>query len=51
LTAHFDNRIAHYVARVADALDEALPPATQAPKRLHDAMVKKRSMHPRPRLN
>jgi farnesyl diphosphate synthase len=38
LTAHFDNRIAHYVARVADALDEALPPATQAPKRLHDAM-------------
>lgn len=38
MTAHFDNRIAHYVARVADALDEALPPATQAPKRLHDAM-------------
>ena len=38
MTAHFDNRIAHYVARVADALDKALPPATQAPKRLHDAM-------------
>jgi len=26
------------MARVADSLDDALPPATQAPKRLHDAM-------------
>jgi farnesyl diphosphate synthase len=38
LSAQFENRIAHYTARVADALDGALPPATQAPKRLHDAM-------------
>lgn len=34
----FQSRIVHYTARVADALDDALPPATQAPKRLHDAM-------------
>jgi geranylgeranyl pyrophosphate synthase len=38
LAASFDNRIAHYTARVADALDAALPPANEAPKRLHDAM-------------
>ena len=38
LTEEFQSRIAHYTARVADALDDALPPATQAPKRLHDAM-------------
>jgi len=38
LSASFENRLAHYTARVADALDRALPPATQAPKRLHDAM-------------
>jgi farnesyl diphosphate synthase len=38
LTASFESRIAHYTARVADALDEALPAATEAPKRLHDAM-------------
>lgn len=38
LTAQFENRIAHYTARVADALDDALPLATQPPKRLHDAM-------------
>ena len=34
----FENRIAHYTARVADALDNALPPASGSPKRLHDAM-------------
>ena len=38
MAASFENRIAHYTARVADALDAALPPATEAPKRLHDAM-------------
>ena len=38
LSASFENRIAHYTARVADALDKALPPATQPPKRLHNAM-------------
>ncbi|MEJ2127358.1 MAG: polyprenyl synthetase family protein [Woeseiaceae bacterium] len=38
MAASFDNRIAHYTARVADALDAALPPANEAPKRLHDAM-------------
>jgi len=38
LSASFENRVAHYIARVADALDKALPPATQLPKRLHDAM-------------
>jgi farnesyl diphosphate synthase len=38
LTASFESRIAHYTARVANALDAALPPATEDPKRLHDAM-------------
>ena len=38
MTEEFQSRVAHYSARVADALDDALPPATQAPKRLHDAM-------------
>jgi farnesyl diphosphate synthase len=38
LTAQFESRIAHYTARVADALDNALPSAACAPKRLHDAM-------------
>ena len=38
MTEEFQSRIAHYSARVADALDNALPPATQDPKRLHDAM-------------
>jgi farnesyl diphosphate synthase len=38
LSASFESRIAHYTARVADALDAALPPATEDPKRLHDAM-------------
>jgi farnesyl diphosphate synthase len=38
MASSFENRIAHYTARMADALDAALPPATEAPKRLHDAM-------------
>ena len=38
MTTKFENRIAHYTARVTDKLDTVLPPATQAPKRLHDAM-------------
>ena len=38
LAASFENRIAHYTERVAQKLDEALPPATQRPRRLHDAM-------------
>ncbi len=38
MAASFESRIAHYSARVADVLDDVLPPATQSPKRLHDAM-------------
>ena len=38
LSASFESRIAHYTERVADKLDAVLPPASQAPKRLHDAM-------------
>ena len=38
LTASFENRIAHYTERVAQKLDAALPPATESPRRLHDAM-------------
>ena len=34
----FESRIAHYIARVEDALDAVLPPASAEPKRLHDAM-------------
>ena len=34
----FESRIAHYRERVASRLDAALPPATQSPRRLHDAM-------------
>ena len=34
----FESRIAHYVARVENALDAVLPPASTEPKRLHDAM-------------
>lgn len=34
----FESRIAHYVARIENALDTVLPPANQEPKRLHDAM-------------
>jgi farnesyl diphosphate synthase len=38
LPAAFENRIAHYTARVEDVLDRVLPPASREPKRLHDAM-------------
>jgi farnesyl diphosphate synthase len=38
LSVTFENRIAHYTERVAEKLDAVLPPAGQAPKRLHDAM-------------
>lgn len=38
LSAAFDKRIAYYTERVAVRLDEILPPATQPPRRLHDAM-------------
>ena len=34
----FESRVALYVARVEDALDAVLPPASEEPKRLHDAM-------------
>jgi len=38
LSAPFEKRIAYYTERVAKKLDEVLPPASQAPERLHDAM-------------
>ena len=38
MVATFENRIAAYTERVALKLDEVLPPATQSPRRLHDAM-------------
>lgn len=38
LSAPFEKRIAYYIERVANKLDQVLPPASQAPKRLHDAM-------------
>ena len=38
MTASFENRIAHYTERVARQLDAVLPPATDAPKLLHNAM-------------
>jgi len=34
----FEKRIAYYTERVAEKLDEVLPPATTHPKSLHDAM-------------
>jgi farnesyl diphosphate synthase len=34
----FENRIAHYNERVAQKLDAALPPVTEAPQILHEAM-------------
>lgn len=36
--APFADRIAHYTERVTRKLDEVLPPPSQQPKRLHDAM-------------
>lgn len=38
LSEDFEDRIAAYVARVNQGLDEALPLATTSPERLHDAM-------------
>ena len=38
LTAPFEKRIPYYTERVAEKLDEVLPPASESPKRLHDAM-------------
>jgi geranylgeranyl pyrophosphate synthase len=38
LPAAFENRIAHYTERVAQKLDTVLPPVTQSPRRLHEAM-------------
>ena len=38
LSVPFENRVAHYTERVATRLDEVLPPASQEPERLHDAM-------------
>ena len=38
LSVPFENRVAHYTERVATKLDEVLPPASQEPERLHDAM-------------
>jgi geranylgeranyl pyrophosphate synthase len=38
LPATFESRIAHYTERVASKLDSVLPPASTAPKLLHDAM-------------
>ena len=38
MSAPFDKRIAYYTERVAEKLDAVLPPASQPPKRLHDAM-------------
>jgi len=38
LSVPFEKRIAHYTERVAKMLDDVLPPASQEPQRLHDAM-------------
>jgi farnesyl diphosphate synthase len=38
LATTFENRIAHYRERVEAKLDAVLPPATERPRRLHDAM-------------
>jgi len=38
LSATFEKRIAYYTERVAEKLDEVLPPASKPPQRLHDAM-------------
>lgn len=38
LSVPFEKRIAYYTERVAEKLDAVLPPASQSPKRLHDAM-------------
>ena len=38
MPAAFENRIAHYTERVAQKLDAVLPPLTQSPRVLHEAM-------------
>ena len=38
MSAPFENRAAHYTERVARTLDEVLPPTSQTPERLHEAM-------------
>ena len=38
MAASFENRIPHYTERISQKLDEVLPPATEPPRRLHDAM-------------
>ncbi len=38
MSAPFENRIAYYTERVAKKLDAVLPPASQTPERLHEAM-------------
>lgn len=38
MPAAFENRIAHYTERVAQKLDEVLPPISQSPRKLHEAM-------------
>jgi len=38
LSVQFEKRISHYTERVAEKLDAILPPASQSPNRLHDAM-------------
>lgn len=38
MSATFENRIAYYTERVAIKLDEVLPPVTESPRQLHDAM-------------
>ena len=38
LPATFESRIAHYTERVAQKLDSVLPPVTESPRKLHDAM-------------
>lgn len=38
MSGSFENRVAYYTERVAKKLDEILPPATLAPRQLHDAM-------------
>ncbi len=38
MSVPFEKRIAYYTERVAKTLDAVLPPASEAPERLHDAM-------------
>lgn len=38
MASTFENRIPHYRERVAAMLDAVLPPASEPPRRLHDAM-------------